>query len=437
MQDKHNPQDDISTDEISDNSHDSEQSGDDEQRRKDKDKDKDKVKAHSSEYTEDNCPFKKGESLTFVNIRFPGNAKAQPFLIAGMKLNYRQQVMAMSDRGVTVGYVNSLPFELPFTKEMLPLRKIIRLATDEDVEKQKNAAAEEKRAENTCLSYIQRYQLQMTLTHVEIMQFGKKAVFYFTAPERVDFRELVKSLVGDLKMRIELRQITVRDRSAAIGAIGICGRQNCCSSFLTNYGNVTIKMAKNQSLALLPNKINGVCGQLKCCIRYEDDVYSEKRKRLPEEGGFIRTQNGDQGKVIRLHVLAEQFDLLTDRGQKRRYARSQFNPKTALSEGWRFPEYFEHIVDETGEVIGKEIKQAIVEPVGQPQIERIIKDSDYIENIDQQFEQNSPSTHEVAPPAKPKESAIANKGENPNTDEQSAKRSSKDRRRHFHRRPKK
>lgn len=418
MQDNFKPQDDNSDNNQQNDNLDSDQSADDEQRKKDK------SKAHSSEYTEENCPFKKGEPLTFVNIRFPGNAKAQPFLVAGMKLNYRQQVMAMSDRGVTVGYVNSLPFEQPFTREMLPIRKIIRLATDDDVEKQKNAAAEEKRAENTCLTYIQRYQLQMTLTHVEIMQFGKKAVFYFTAPERVDFRELVKSLVGDLKMRIELRQITVRDRSAAIGAIGICGRQNCCSSFLNNYGNVTIKMAKNQSLALLPNKINGVCGQLKCCIRYEDDVYSEKRKRLPEEGNFIRTLNGDQGKVLRLHVLAEEFDLITDRGQKRRYARSQFNPKASLPEGWRFPDSFDHVVDETGEVIGKEIKKTQSEENSPLQIERVIKDSDYIDDVDQQIEQPSPqvaATDDIVQ----------------TTEEQESKRASKDRRRRFHRRPKK
>lgn len=401
----------------------------------------DKAKAHSSEYTEENCPFKKGDSLTFINIRFPGNAKAQPFLLGKEKLNYRQLVMAMSDRGITVGYVNSLPFEQKFTKEMLPIRKIIRLATDEDIAKQRSAAAEEKRAENICLNYIQRYQLQMTLTHVEIMQFGKKAVFYFTAPERVDFRELVKSLVSDLKMRIELRQITVRDRSAAIGAIGICGRQNCCSSFLKNYGNVTIKMAKNQSLALLPNKINGVCGQLKCCIRYEDDVYSEKRRSLPEEGSFIRTQNGDQGKVLRLHVLAEEFDMLTERGQKRRYAREQFSPKNHLPDNWKFPDVFDHIVDETGEVIGKKVKQS--QPLNNllPQVERVIKDSDILpqselaetEEDDLDHEQDQDQDQELESP-----SGVSAESKDQSGDQEAKqKKSNRDRRRRFHRRPKK
>ncbi len=325
--------------------------------KKDNKKKKDKFKAHPSDITDENCPFTDGEVLTFVNIRFPGNAKAQPFLVGNHDLSYRQKVMAMSDRGVTVGYVNSLSFEREYHSSLLPIRKILRIATEEDIQKQKDQADAELRAENICLKYIEQYNLNMTLTHVEIIQFGKKAVFYFNAPERVDFRELVKSLVSELKMRIELRQITVRDRSAAIGAIGACGRQCCCSSFLKGYGNVSIKMAKNQNLALLPNKINGVCGQLKCCIRYEDDVYTEKRKHLPEEGHIIRTKNGDTGKVIRLHLLAERFDMLTDKGQKRRYESTQYGRNSRPPREYHFPERFDHIVDETSEVIGKPKEQ--------------------------------------------------------------------------------
>lgn len=405
----------------------------------DDDKKKDKNKGHSSEYTHDNCPFQVGEMLTFVNIRFPGNAKAQPFLVAGKKLSYRQRVMAMSDRGITVGYVNSLAFEVPFNKEMLPIRKIIRIATDEDIEKQKSAAAEEKRAENICLGHIQKYQLQMTLTHVEIMQFGKKAVFYFTAPERVDFRELVKSLVSDLKMRIELRQITVRDRSAAIGAIGICGRQNCCSSFLQNYGNVSIKMAKNQSLALLPNKINGVCGQLKCCIRYEDDVYSEKRRRLPEEGSFIKTQNGDCGKVLRVHVLDEEFDMLTDKGQKRRYGRPQYSNKNQLADNWRFPDSFDHIVDETSDVIGKVEKRAwanFAEPE-RPRVERVIRDSDYIPELedDESAEEEMPNPNAGSEKVEAKEQKDQSTSTDASSGAKDERKKSRDRRRRFQRRP--
>ncbi len=301
---------------------------------------------------EDRGRYKDGELLTLVRVRFPGNARSFPFLIGKRKFHYGQKVVAMSDRGMTVGYVNSIPYEIPFNKGMLPLRSISKVATEDDIKAQKDFRDSEKKAEVICLRLIEKYNLDMVLTHVEFIQFGKKAVFYFNAPERVDFRELVKDLVYDLKMRIELRQISVRDRAAALGAVGSCGLQTCCSSFLKNYGNVSIKMAKNQNLALIPSKLNGVCGQIKCCIKFEDDVYADKRANLPKEQAIIKVKNGDIGKVLKLHLLIEQFEMLTSNGAKRRYAVNQFNPELALPENYRFPETFEHIVDETKEVIG-------------------------------------------------------------------------------------
>ncbi len=300
--------------------------------------------------------FKKGQMLTFVRVRFPGNAKSFPFLLGKRKFVYAQKVMAMSDRGMSIGYINSFPYEQEFDESMLPIKSISKVATDEDIEEQQSYHRNEVEAEKLCIRLIEKHELDMNLTHVEFIQFGKKAVFYFTAPARVDFRNLVKDLVSDLKMRIELRQISVRDRAAAIGAIGACGLQTCCSSFLTNYGNASIKMAKNQNLALIPSKINGICGQIKCCMRYEDNVYSEKRKLLPREYDFIKTKNGDRGKVIKLHLIAEEFVMLTDKGYMRRYHRNQYNPdKYKLPEDWKFPTEFRSIISETSEVIGKEI----------------------------------------------------------------------------------
>lgn len=296
--------------------------------------------------------FTEGEPLTFIRVRFPGNAKSQPFLLGKRTFVYGQKVLAMSDRGMTVGYVNSFPYERAFTKSMLPLRTISKAATKEEFEKQNSYALQEKEAASACHRLIEKYRLDMNLTHVEFMQFGKKVVFYFNAPARVDFRDLVKELVGILKMRVELRQISVRDRTAAIGAIGACGLQTCCSSFLKNYGHVSIKMAKNQNLALIPSKINGVCGQIKCCIKYEDDVYTDKRSLLPREGDFIQTKNGDRGRVDRLHIFIEQFEMLTDRGERRKYARGQFDPELKLPADWRFPDRFEHITNENSTVIG-------------------------------------------------------------------------------------
>ena len=305
----------------------------------------------------ENSRFKEGEKLIMIRVRFPGNARSFPFLIGKRKFAYGQKVVAMSDRGMTVGYINSFPYEVIFNKSMLPVRSIAKVASAEDIQAQVEFRDSEKKAEVICIHLIDRYQLDMVLTHVEFTQFGKKAVFYFNAPARVDFRDLVKDLVYDLKMRIELRQISVRDRAAALGSVGACGLQTCCSSFLKNYGNVSIKMAKNQNLALIPTKLNGVCG-IKCCIRYEDDVYTDKRKNLPREGTFIRAINGDKGKVQKLNILIEQFEMLTDTGVRRRYSSNQYKGRESdLGNDYKFPEFFDNIINETQAVIGISLEE--------------------------------------------------------------------------------
>jgi cell fate regulator YaaT (PSP1 superfamily) len=298
----------------------------------------------------DESQLKSGDILTFIRVRFPGNAKSFPFLIGERKLSYGQKVLAMSDRGIAVGYINSFPYQLVFQKEMLPIRSIIRVATEEDLANEQEIYHNQTEAEKICIDLIHKYELDMNLTHVEYTQFGKKVVFYFTAPARVDFRSLVKDLVATLKLRIELRQISVRDRTAAIGGIGPCGRQLCCSSFLNQYGNVNIKMAKNQDLTLNFNKLNGVCGQLKCCLQYEDEVYTQKRRILPKVGRVIKTVNGDIGKVQKLHILIEQFDLLTTEGVIKRYSVNQFDSE--INDEKIMPERFDHITFDTNNVIG-------------------------------------------------------------------------------------
>ncbi len=310
--------------------------------------------SHNSIDESKESKFKPGQLLKLIRVRFPGNSKSFPFLVGKRVFMYGQKVVAMSDRGMDIGYINSLPYEIEFQESMLPLRPISKLATDEDLEKQKENKARETEAEIICIRLIDKHELNMNLTHVEIIQFGKKAVFYFNAPARVDFRGLVKDLVSELKMRIELRQISVRDRAAALGGVGACGLQTCCSSFLKQYGTVSIKMAKNQNLALIPSKINGVCGQLKCCIRYEDEVYTEKRKKLPEEQSIIKVKNGDIGKVTKLHIMYEEFEMITDRGVIKKYFINMFDPKLKTPEGYVFPERFKHVTNETSKTIGKE-----------------------------------------------------------------------------------
>ena len=295
--------------------------------------------------------FKEGQILRFVRVRFPGNSRSFAFLVGKRTIDYGQKVVAMSDRGMAVGYVNSFHYDVEFNKSMLPVRSISKLANDEDIVNDKKAYHQQKNAENICNDLIEEHKLDMHLTHVEFTSFGKKAVFYFIAPARVDFRDLVRDLVGKLKTRIELRQISVRDRSAAIGGIGPCGRELCCSSFLTKYGNVGIKMAKNQDLTLNFSKLNGVCGQLKCCLQYEDDVYREKRSRLPREGDYITTHTGEIGRVDRLHLLSEQFVMMTNKGIRRRYVVEQYKD-TLDKETANFPKEFDSVSDETHKVIG-------------------------------------------------------------------------------------
>jgi len=322
--------------------------------------------------------FQDGDILKFIRVRFPGNVKAHSFIMGKRRLGYGQKVVAMSDRGMAVGYVNSFPYELPFKKEMLPLKTISKVAAEEDIKSEQEHLDAEKKAERFCNNLIEKLKVDMVVTHVEFIQFGKKAVFYFNAPSRVDFRELVKGLIGELKMRVELRQISIRDRAAAIGGIGPCGLQTCCSYFLKSYGNVSIKMVKNQNLALVPSKINGACGQLKCCMKYENEVYSKKRRDLPKEGSFIKAANGDIGKVLRLNVLYEQFEMLTDKGIMRKYAGDQFQGQDSNPpQGWSFPQKFDFINNETSKVIGEEkapVEEEPSETIYFPPVEEVVEE---------------------------------------------------------------
>ena len=302
---------------------------------------------------EKNSKYQDGQILRFIRVRFPGHAHSYPFILGRRQLSYGQKVMALSDRGMTVGYVNSFPYEVAYSGELEPVRTISRIALEEDELATGTQEGQEKEIEVLCKELIKKHQLEMNLTHVELTGYGKKAVFYFTAPQRVDFRGLVRDLVSQLKMKIELRQISVRERAAALGGLGPCGRALCCSTFLKSYGNVSIKMAKVQNLTLVPSKLNGLCGQLKCCLSYEEEVYQEKRDRLPQENQLIEVANGDRGKVLHLHVFGEQFDMLTDRGVIRRYHYNQYQPKKYQSPAdWKMSEEFNHVSYETSQVIG-------------------------------------------------------------------------------------
>lgn len=313
--------------------------------------------------------FKNGEILSFVRVRFAGQANSLPFYVGKSNFKYGEKVLAMSDRGMTVGYINSFPYPVAFKEDLLPIKTIKRSATEEDIKLQIETYHKEKEYEVLCKNLIEKYNLDMNLTHVEFTQYGKKVVFYFIAPERIDFRDLVKDLVGEIKLRIELRQISLRDRSAAIGGIGSCGRQLCCSSFLAKYGQVNLKMAKTQDLSLNFSKLNGVCGQIKCCIKYENEVYQHKSSLLPEIKSIIKTKQGDIVRVDKHYTLSEEFEGLASDGVRRKYVAEEFLENMPTS--YVFPNQFDHISDETANVIGAEEKLTQSQQRKQAEIEQI------------------------------------------------------------------
>jgi len=185
-----------------------------------------------------------------------------------------------------------------------PLKPIIRKANNKDKKHNEDNKKKEKDALNTAEKLIKKYKLDMNLTNVEYTFDNSKLLFYFTAEGRIDFRDLVKELASIFKTRIELRQIGVRDEVRKIGGNGICGRELCCCTFLENFDAVSIKMAKEQNIALASSKISGNCGRLMCCLRYEHEVYEEKLKRLPKVGAIVKTEEGE-GVVDSLETLKE------------------------------------------------------------------------------------------------------------------------------------
>ena len=194
--------------------------------------------------------------------------------------------------------------EIPETKLTAPLKPIIRKANFKDKKHHEENKKKEKEALNTAEKLIKKYKLDMNLTNVEYTFDNSKLLFYFTAEGRIDFRDLVKELASIFKTRIELRQIGVRDEVRKIGGNGICGRELCCCSFLENFDTVSIKMAKQQNIALNAAKISGNCGRLMCCLKYEQEVYEDKLKRLPKVGATVKTEDGE-GIVDGLETLKE------------------------------------------------------------------------------------------------------------------------------------
>ncbi len=242
--------------------------------------------------------------VMIVGVQFQKNGKIYDFDSNQLDVRYGDYVIADTQRGADLGQVATGIREVDESAGPKPTKKLIRLATNEDLQRSADNRVREREAYDICQKKIAEHQLDMKLVSVEYAFDNSKAVFYFTANGRVDFRSLVKDLAGVFKMRIELRQIGVRDEARMLGGLGPCGRQICCGSFLEEFQPVSIKMAKEQNLSLNPTKISGVCGRLMCCLKYEQDHYEQTRKKMPKVGREVMTPDGS-GIVTDLNIVKE------------------------------------------------------------------------------------------------------------------------------------
>ena len=239
-----------------------------------------------------------------VDIQFHPGQKVYFFDPAGYKLHAGDHVIIDTARGPEYGYCTSGNHIISRKDIVAPLRPVIRIASEEDERIAAENQAKEKKAYEVCMQKIEEHELDMQLVSAECAFDGSRILFFFTADERVDFRELVKNLASIFHTRIELRQIGVRDKAKMVGGLGICGRPFCCASFLDDFQPVSIKMAKTQNLSLNPTKISGTCGRLMCCLKYEQDAYEDLLRTAPKADSFVDTPEG-RGTVIEVDLLRQ------------------------------------------------------------------------------------------------------------------------------------
>ena len=241
---------------------------------------------------------------TIIGVRFKKTGKIYYFDPNGLEIEKGMDVIVETAMGDEFGETVIANKEIEEEKLTNPLKKVIRIATDKDKKMYQEYKSKEDKAMKKCEEKIKKHGLEMKLIDCEYKFDGTKLIFYFTADGRIDFRELVKDLAAIFKTRIELRQIGVRDEVKRIGGNGMCGRELCCCTFLGNFETVSIKMAKEQNISLNPSKISGNCGRLMCCLKYEQDVYEEKLKKLPKIGAIVKCEEGT-GEVCGIETLKE------------------------------------------------------------------------------------------------------------------------------------
>ena len=245
-------------------------------------------------------------TVEIIGVNFREAGKIYYFAPKRFSLSVGEKVIVETSKGTEIGTVKIANKFIPQKELTSPLKAIARAATKEDLEHHRRNKDAEIDAAIICKRKIAQHKLQMSLVAAEYTFDNSKLTFYFTCESRVDFRELVKDLASTFKTRIELRQIGIRDEAKMMGGLGICGRKYCCSGFLTDFVQVTIKMAKEQNFSLNSSKASGTCGRLMCCIRYEHEVYDEAIKKLPGTGSVVQTKDG-VGTVTEIKPLAEEI----------------------------------------------------------------------------------------------------------------------------------
>jgi cell fate regulator YaaT (PSP1 superfamily) len=266
--------------------------------------------------------------IRIVSIKFRDAGKQYDFNAQNLELNRGTEVIVETDRGRALGKVVVPPREIPRTDAPEGIKNIIRIASDEDRALARTNAARESEAFRFCQLRVQERKMDMKLVRAEYLFDGSKIIFYFTADGRVDFRELVKDLAHHFHTRIEMRQIGVRDEAKLTGGIGICGRELCCCTFLTEFTPVSVKMAKEQGLALNPNKISGQCGRLLCCLSYEFETYCSMKKCLPKCGRKVQVEGGE-GEIVDQNVLAQTVTVRLGDGKKMEVPADQLENRPA------------------------------------------------------------------------------------------------------------
>ena len=248
-----------------------------------------------------------------VGIRFKPAGKVYDFDPGAFVLNCGDRVIVETEKGLGFGFV-AVNSKVRAEKDSgKPLKKIFRIATEKDFQQKEKNVETETQAFDCCLKYIKQLGLAMNLFSVESTFDASRLTFFFTSEGRVDFRQLVKMLVKEFRVRVEMRQVGIRNQAKMCGGIGRCGRELCCSLFMEKFDPVSIRMAKKQGLSLNPTKISGQCGRLMCCLTFEDETYRNLKKSFPKIGKIVQTANGE-GKVIRHNVICNRISLRQSNG---------------------------------------------------------------------------------------------------------------------------